>query len=185
MNEEIKKFSKEKISQAMQCETIEELMTFAEKEGINLTEEQAKEFLAETSDAELNEDLLEKVAGGYESSGCREFQPCFITTAVCECYGLPDDCEELTTLRAYRDNWLKKQPDGEALISEYYAIAPGIVQRIKSSADCETYCRELMEKYIRPCIALIEQEKFVECKELYIKMVGRAKEMGAEVKMVA
>ncbi len=163
----------------------------AEKEGIKITEEQAQAFLDEVGKVDLSDKDLEKVAGGTPDCAftCRgDINPvnqCFITTAVCECYGLPDDCEELTTLRAYRDNWLKKQPDGGALISEYYAIAPGIVQRIKSSADCETYCRELMEKYIRPCLDLIEQEKFVECKELYIKMVGRAKEMGAESKMVA
>ncbi len=64
MNEETKKLSEEKISQAMQCKTVEEIMAFAKAEGINLTEEQAKKFLAETGDGELSEELLEKMAGG-------------------------------------------------------------------------------------------------------------------------
>ena len=49
--------------------------------------------------------------GSYEeiSTGFRKkiLGLCFITTAVCEEEGKPDDCEELTAFRAFRDGYLK------------------------------------------------------------------------------
>ena len=62
--------------------------------------------------------------GDYEaiSTGFRKklFGLCFITTAVCEELGKPDDCEELTAFRAFRDGYLRACPDGEtkAVFSE-------------------------------------------------------------------
>ena len=60
---------------------------------------------------------------------------CFITTAVCQELGKPDDCEELTAFRAFRDGYPRSPPDGEALIREYYNIAPGIVTCINTCSD--------------------------------------------------
>ena len=95
---------------------------------------------------------------------------CFLTTAVCEYYGRPDDCSELMALRNYRDNWLRKQPDGTALIEEYYETAPLIVSRLTASEYYPEYCQELWNKYINPCLHLIDEQKYEECKELYSKM---------------
>lgn len=104
-------------------------------------------------------------------------QPCFITTAVCEYFGKEDDCEELTTLRHYRDTWLRDQEDGEALIREYYECAPKIVDAMKQSERYGEYCETFLSEYIKPCIAFIHEERFEECKELYIEMVHYAKEL--------
>ena len=41
---------------------------------------------------------------------------CFITSAVCESFGKPDDCYELTMFRSFRDNYLAKEQDGEIRI---------------------------------------------------------------------
>ncbi len=60
---------------------------------------------------------------------------CFLTTACVEARGLPDDCEELQVLRAFRDGYLRQRPGGDALIAHYYAIAPGIVEAIQRRAD--------------------------------------------------
>lgn len=95
---------------------------------------------------------------------------CFLTTAVCEYLGKPDDCEELTKLREFRDNWLKKQPDGEELIAEYYRLAPLIVSKMKQSPHYSEYCEKLYSQYITPCLNLITQHKNEECKILYTKM---------------
>ncbi|MGN1119517.1 MAG: CFI-box-CTERM domain-containing protein, partial [Oscillospiraceae bacterium] len=95
---------------------------------------------------------------------------CFLTTAVCEYLGKPDDCEELTTLRAFRDKWLKNQPGGEELISEYYRTAPLIVSRMKQSLNYSEYCEKLYSQYIIPCMGLIKQNRNEECRELYSLM---------------
>ena len=96
---------------------------------------------------------------------------CFITTAVCEYYGKPDDCIELETLRHYRDSWLRKQPDGPQLIAEYYAIAPDIVRAMQASDKFGSYCEKLWAEYIEPCIDMINEGKFESCKKHYINMV--------------
>lgn len=60
---------------------------------------------------------------------------CYITTAVCEQYGKPDDCYELTAFRRFRDCWLMQQPDGKELISQYYDTAPAIVDLINKQEN--------------------------------------------------
>lgn len=50
----------------------------------------------------------ETLAGGFRKK--KFLGLCFITTAVCEAEGKPDDCAELTAFRAFRDGYLKAQP---------------------------------------------------------------------------
>ena len=57
--------TKEMIAKAMQCRTTEELMALAKSEGFEVTKEEAEAYLAEIDDFELEEEALEKVAGGY------------------------------------------------------------------------------------------------------------------------
>lgn len=96
---------------------------------------------------------------------------CFITTAVCDYLGQQDDCYTLSTLRQFRDGWLMHQPEGPALVQEYYEIAPVIVERIEASDEKAYIYRGLWEKYLQPCVALIEKEDYLTCMNLYKKMV--------------
>ena len=95
---------------------------------------------------------------------------CFISTVICEYFGKADDCAELNTLRDYRDNWLRNQPEGQQLIAEYYNNAPLIVSKLKASADYETYCQYLWDNYLQPCLMFIANKQYESCKELYIEM---------------
>lgn len=95
---------------------------------------------------------------------------CFLTTVACEYYDLPDNCYELETLRAYRDNWLYKQPNGPALIEQYYELAPNIVEKIKVSENYANLCEMIMIQYIDPCVELIQNGEMEQCKNLYINM---------------
>ena len=56
--------TKEQIQKAMACESVEELMEMAKAEGIELTKEEAEEYMAELTDFELDEAALKNVAGG-------------------------------------------------------------------------------------------------------------------------
>ena len=56
--------TKEMIAKAMQCETAEDLIALAKAEGIDLTKEEAEAYMAELADVELDEEVLQKVAGG-------------------------------------------------------------------------------------------------------------------------
>ena len=113
--------------------------------------------------------------GDYEaiSTGFRKklFGLCFITTAVCEELGKPDDCEELTAFRAFRDGYLRACPDGEDLIREYYDIAPGIVTCINLASDRHETYREIRDTWLAPCYDDLQNGRMADCKERYTQMV--------------
>ena len=65
--------------------------------------------------------------GNNNDNGPRPPKKCFLTTAVVERRGEADDGPTLTLLRTFRDGWLRSQPEGERLISDYYRLAPLLV----------------------------------------------------------
>ena len=106
-------------------------------------------------------------------SGFRKRWLCFITTAVCEAEGKPDDCAELTAFRRFRDGWLSQQPDGPALIEEYYEIAPAIVLHLQYADDAPARYAALRRDYLSPCYAALQAGDPGRCKQLYTQMVRR------------
>ena len=96
---------------------------------------------------------------------------CYITTATCEEYGKPDDCYELTAFRNFRDSWLRRQPDGERLIAQYYRTAPRIVRLINRQPDRSEIYRSIRDNYLSKCLSYIESGDNEKCKELYVEMM--------------
>ena len=172
-----KEITKEMLAKAEACKTAEELAALAKENGVELTAEEAAAYLAEHEGGKLTGEELDAVAGGKVLKPGGKHKGCFLTTAVCEYLGKADDCEELTTLRAYRDQWLAKQSGGVELIEEYYEIAPGIVRAMKDSPNYGELCETLLSRYIRPCLALIAEGRNEECKRLYIEMVRYAERL--------
>ena len=84
------------------------------------------------------------------------FSECFITTAVCQSTGKPDDCEELTTLREFRDSYVR--PNYPELVEQYYREAPGIVTALQSQTclNQDWYWNHLYVRYIKPAVAFIQ-----------------------------
>ena len=89
---------------------------------------------------------------------------------------LPDDCYELETLRNYRDTWLKSTEEGLAVIAEYYAIAPKIVEAIDKREDSNSIYDMLYEQMVLPCVKFIEEKKYQETLELYRSMTLKLRE---------
>ena len=56
--------TKEMLEKAMQCNTAEDLIALAKTEGVAVTKDEAEAYLAELADVELDEEVLQKVAGG-------------------------------------------------------------------------------------------------------------------------
>ena len=90
---------------------------------------------------------------GYEEPSSSS---CYLTSACVEYLGKPDDCHELTTLRKFRDNELKKTAEGSALVEQYYEIAPKIVEKIEASGKQKEYY-EYIYKVVTECVACIEK----------------------------
>ena len=113
--------------------------------------------------------------GTYEEL-CSGFQKkflglCYITTAICSHDGKPDNCDELTAFRNFRDGYLRSCPDGPALISEYYDVAPGIVMRIELSEDRDAKYAAIRDNYLMPCYADLQAGNLKSCKNRYVEMV--------------
>ncbi len=96
---------------------------------------------------------------------------CYITSAVCSAMNRSDDCYELSAFRKFRDDYLVNQPDGDALIREYYENAPKIVRAIDASEDAEQIYCQIWEHYLLPCLEEIEAGENEACKERYVGMV--------------
>ena len=69
------KLTKEMLEMALKCETADELIALFKKEGMEITKAEAEAYLAEMDNVELDNAVLDKVAGG----GCyseNNFDPC-------------------------------------------------------------------------------------------------------------
>ncbi|MDR0902706.1 MAG: hypothetical protein LBM92_08060 [Opitutaceae bacterium] len=105
--------------------------------------------------------------------------PCFLTTACVEFAGLPDDCRELTTLRQFRDRYVAHLPDGESLISEYYATAPGIVRAIQNHDKRSAILSDMLTE-IRAVVTDIESGSSASAVTRYRTMFERLKPLSQE-----
>ena len=75
------KITKEMLAKAAKCETADELIAMAKKEGIAITEAEAEAYLDELQNIELDINALDKVAGGgsYDCSNknCSNRELCY------------------------------------------------------------------------------------------------------------
>lgn len=95
---------------------------------------------------------------------------CFLTSACCEYMGLADDCKELTTLRNFRDTYLKPTQDGNALVEEYYKIAPSIVEKINAHSKKGEILKDIYTQVCKIC-DMIESGKHDDAVKAYTQMV--------------
>ncbi len=111
-----------------------------------------------------------KYNSNYRDSGNGNNSSCFLTSACVEYLGKPDDCEELQTLRKFRDEKLKFMEGGEELIQEYYRVAPTIVGKIDASPDKASYY-DYIYGCITKCMERIQANDDAEALNLYKNMV--------------
>lgn len=97
---------------------------------------------------------------------------CFLTTACCQHKGLPDDCDELTALRAFRDTYLMSTATGKALVGEYYRIAPGIVEKLSHHPSPDAIYADIYST-ILSIMTMIDQKEFDTAIAKYKEMVMR------------
>ena len=110
----------------------------------------------------VNEDVYYKYCRNYDYDDCPIYKGndsgggCFLTSACVEARGLADDCEELTLLRKFRDEYLSTCDGGKEEIEEYYRIAPGIVEKIKSQDHAISVFDRIYTDLIVPCVENIK-----------------------------
>ena len=92
---------------------------------------------------------------------------CFLTSACVQARGLPDDCEELTVLRRYRDGYLLHRTGGEEEVREYYAIAPQIVEAVNAKENAGEIWNRVYEEMVLPCVRMIRSGAMEDAFRLY------------------
>lgn len=101
---------------------------------------------------------------------------CYITTAIAEMHGKPDDCDDLQTLRKFRDEFMRVHHP--AMVADYYAHAPAIVKRIKSLPDGGRAMFLMLERqYLAPAIVAVKLGAYDEALNIYTSMVAMAAEL--------
>jgi hypothetical protein len=133
--------------------------------------------------AQKYQNVLEVVDDKYESLNV------YMEYGQCECCTDPDPCKfecivsiaaekylkdaaesKLNVLRAFRDEWLLQQKDGQALYEMYYFLSPGIVAEIQDKPDQDVYWAQLYNEFSK-CLDLIKQNKYEEVKAYYINLM--------------
>ena len=120
----------------------------------------------------LNPDKYYKPDGKRSNSSSRSgsgsgTEGCYLAAACVAAKGLPDSCEELQTLRSFRDGYLASQPDGQMEIEQYYAIAPKIVAAVNQRPDAAEIWNRIYEELVLPCVQMIHANQNAEVHRLY------------------
>lgn len=133
------------------------------------SEKSVRSFMKENG---LNPDKYYKPDGksSHSKSGSGSgsgTEGCYLTSACVAARGLPDHCEELQTLRSFRDGYLSEQPGGREEIARYYTLAPGIVYSINQRADATSVWSRIYEEMIAPCVEMISAGQNEQAHQLY------------------
>lgn len=103
---------------------------------------------------------------GWNNSG----SGCYITTACVEYMGLADDCDEMETLRHYRDVLVEQDENFREQVLDYYRKAPVIVQKIMQSKTKNEQLKFLYENLVQKCVSLLKAGQFEEAKQHYVNV---------------
>lgn len=93
---------------------------------------------------------------------------CFLTTACVEHAQLGDDCAELRSMRQFRDDFVRRLPEGATILADYYASAPRIVASIRARPDASLILDGMLAE-VRVATRMIEEgrghDALAYCKE--------------------
>ena len=106
---------------------------------------------------------------GYKRSGC------YITTIICTILNQPDDCDLLTTLRHFRDNYLKEKKEYLNLLLEYDYVGPIISKLLLQEPNMIQMAQDLTNIFLLPCYYLIKTNNFDDAIAVYKNMVTALK----------
>lgn len=100
---------------------------------------------------------------------------CYITTATCITLGLADDCEQLTLLRWFRDNYLLTSSQGRKDIAEYYKTAPKIVRAINTLDNPISIYHAIYNSSLLPACIAIKNRNYAQAYCIYKRLVNHLK----------
>jgi hypothetical protein len=130
-------------------------------------------------------DVYEKgfFGGDKEKVGERK-DNCLLSSTCVAARGLPDDCDELTTLRKFRKNHLEGTPRGNMILEEYRTISRHIVRWIERRADRQVWYDDLYRRLVKGTIDLIRTDQIETAINYYQSIVREYQTMALTSKTV-
>lgn len=95
---------------------------------------------------------------------------CYLTTAMCIVLGKDDKCEELETLRDFRDNYMKKDKNYNTLLEDYNVVGPYISGKILNDENKKEIAYIMKYFYIDRAIKYINEEDYENAIDVYLNM---------------
>jgi hypothetical protein len=100
---------------------------------------------------------------------------CFLTTAAVDHMNEKDDGEVLSTLREFRDTYMKKNKDKSKDVAWYYDNAPKIVAAIDARQDAKSLYTKMYNRYIKKAYRQIKSGDLEEAYTTYKAGIDFAK----------
>lgn len=101
---------------------------------------------------------------------------CYLTTVVVECLGFDDKCEQLQTLRKFRDQTMKNDLAYSNILAEYDIVGPIIAKHISHDPQKMVLAKDLLKNYVEPVCEFVRSGNHEAAVELYKTMVVKLKE---------
>lgn len=114
-------------------------------------------------------DFGDKGGGGGGGAGC------FLTTAAVDHMNEKDDGEVLSTLREFRDTYMKKNKEKSKDVAWYYDNAPKIVAAIDARQDAKSLYTKMYNRYIKKAYRQIKNGDLEEAYTTYKAGIDFAK----------
>lgn len=112
-----------------------------------------------------------------EGNGVEPTEGCYLTTAMCNILGKPDNCYELEMLRGFRENYMRKTDEGRVLLNQYDVISIPIAASLLKNKDRVAIANNMRDQYINVAIDLIIQGENELAIEQYKRMVFYIKDI--------
>lgn len=131
---------------------------------------------ANGQDPEIDSDQVHKFCWTYDHDECPLYKVrnnssssggCYLTTACVIAKGLPDDCDELTTLRFFRESFVKNMPCGESDLAHYNLVAPMIIKKIEQAENSKMIFEKIYSELVLPCVELIKNRRLESAFDFY------------------
>jgi len=127
---------------------------------------------ATLADAERALGVSHQQASDYVRAAGYDPNDCFITEAVTSAAGVGDNAEELQVLRQFRDTVMSATPQGQALVQEYYAIAPMVVEAIAQRPDGLQIFQQIKGEFIDPAVEAAKAGDNQRALQTYAQMIA-------------
>ena len=102
---------------------------------------------------------------------------CYITTILCDILKRSDTNYYISTLRNFRDNYLRYKMEYKHLLVEYDIVGPIICENLIMDKQKRLIASKLFYNYISPVVSLIEDKMFMDAIVRYSMMVNKLKDV--------